>query len=172
MPPHHWLFGHIALMASIIRDMPPLAHGSYLADKIRQRYPQLDSAFYLDTWPFGPVILVLLSPEAMRQLTQATQIPKDPSLRQFLKPLTGKEDLVTLEGSAWKYWRAIFNPGFSMNHILTLVPAMIEEVEIFKDILRDHARKGDMFLLEEATLNLTVDVIGRVVMYSKHSLPK
>lgn len=77
MPPHHWLFGHIALSANILRSLPPFAHGVYVGDQIRQRYPHLDSAFYLDTWPFGPLMLVLMSPNMMYQLTQATQIPKD-----------------------------------------------------------------------------------------------
>ncbi|KAL9128895.1 MAG: hypothetical protein Q9217_002517 [Psora testacea] len=100
----------------------------------------------------------------MYQLTQANQIPKDKGLRHFLRPLTGEEDLVTLEGAAWKRWRAIFNPGFSATHILTLIPKMVEEVNIFKDIVEKHARQNDMFYLEEATLNLTIDIIGRVVM--------
>lgn len=101
----------------------------------------------------------------MYQLTQENQIPKDKGLRHFLKPLTGEEDLVTLEGAAWKRWRAIFNPGFSANHISTLIPLMVEEVDIFKAILRKHAEKSDMFYLEEASLNLTIDIIGRVVMW-------
>ena len=36
----------------------------------------------------------------MYHLTQANQVPKDKGLRHFLRPLTGKEDLVTLEGAA------------------------------------------------------------------------
>lgn len=100
----------------------------------------------------------------MFQLTQANQIPKDKGLRRFLEPLTGKEDLVTLEGAAWKRWRAIFNPGFSATHITSLIPGMIEEVEVFKSILNKHAKTGDILYLEEATLNLTIDIIGRIVM--------
>ena len=164
MPPHHWLFGHVALSASILGGLPPYAHGVYIGDQIRQRYPHLDEAFYLDTWPFGPIMLVVMSPNTMYQLTQANQIPKDKGLRHFLKPLTGKEDLVTLEGAAWKRWRGIFNPGFSANHISTLIPSMVEEVEAFKSILEKHAETGELLYLEEASLNLTIDIIGRAVM--------
>lgn len=165
MPPHNWLLGHILLSANILRDMPPFAHGVYMGDRIRQMYPHLDSAFYLDTWPFAPLILVVLSPDMMYQLTQANQIPKDKGLRHFLKPLTGEEDLVTLEGAAWKRWRAIFNPGFSANHIMTLIPGMIEEVKIFKNIMEKHAMSREIFYLEEASLSLTIDIIGRVIMW-------
>ena len=42
---------------------------------------------------------------------------------------------------------------------------MVEEVEIFKSLLERHARNGDMFYLEEASLSLTIDIIGRVVMW-------
>jgi cytochrome P450 len=164
MPPHHWLLGHIPFSVSIIRSMPPFAHGLYVGDQIRQRYSHLDSAFYLDAWPFATPILVVLKPDMMFQLTQANQIPKDKGLRRFLEPLTGKEDLVTLEGAAWKRWRAIFNPGFSATHITSLIPGMIEEVEVFKSILNKHAKTGDILYLEEATLNLTIDIIGRIVM--------
>ena len=72
---------------------------------------------------------------------------------------------MTLEGAAWKRWRAIFNPGFSVNHITSLIPGMVKEVEVFKSIFEKHARKDDILYLEEASLNLTIDFIGRVVMY-------
>jgi len=78
-------------------------------------------------------------------------------MRHFLKPLTGKYDLVTLEGPIWKRLRAIFNPGFSASHILTLVPKMVEEVWIFKKILRGHAEKGALCCLENLALNLTIE---------------
>ncbi|MCJ1282012.1 hypothetical protein MMC26_001335 [Xylographa opegraphella] len=167
MPPHHPLFGHIPLSANIIGSFPPYAHGNYLPDQIRQRYPHLDSAFYLDTWPFGPPVLAVVSPDMMYQFTQDRNLPKDKGMRHFLRPLTGEQDLVTLEGPIWKRWRATFNPGFSANHIMTLVPGMVEDVTVFRDILRGHAEQGDMFCLEEASLNLTIDIIGKVVMDHK-----
>jgi sterigmatocystin biosynthesis cytochrome P450 monooxygenase len=91
--------------------MPPFAHGVYIGDQIRQRYPRLDSTFYLDTWPFASPILVVLKPDMMYQLTQANQIPKDKGLHHFVEPLTGKEDLMTVEGAVWKRWRPILIPA-------------------------------------------------------------
>lgn len=92
------------------------------------------------------------------------QVPKEPSLRTFLEPLTGKEDLVTMEGPTWKRWRSIFNPGFSSTHISSLVPGMIEKVLIFKNALAQQAGTGDLFYMEELTLSLTIDIIGGAVM--------
>jgi sterigmatocystin biosynthesis cytochrome P450 monooxygenase len=138
---------HIPLSVSIIRSMPPFAHGVHIGYQIRQRYPHLESAFYLDAWPFATPILVVLKPDMMYQLTQANQIPKDKGLRPFLEPLMGKEDLLTLEGAAWKRWRAIFYPGVSASHISSLPPRM---VEVFKNILDEHAKNGDILYLEDS----------------------
>ncbi|KAF7944956.1 uncharacterized protein EAE97_005589 [Botrytis byssoidea] len=41
---------------------------------------------------------------------------------------------------------------------------MIEEIKIFKDLLKKHAESGKMMFLEDASLNLTIDVIGRVAI--------
>ena len=50
MPPHHWLFGHIALSPYIVKQLPPLANGAYIGDLIRRRYPNLGDAFI---WTLG-----------------------------------------------------------------------------------------------------------------------
>ncbi|TGO88204.1 hypothetical protein BPOR_0177g00170 [Botrytis porri] len=134
MPLHHWLLEHIPLSASIISNLPPYAHGVYIGDQIRQRYPHLDSAFYLDNWPLAAPILVI------------------------------KAFALTLKGDAWKYWRAIFNPGFSAGHVSSLVPRMIGGIKMFKELLRKHAESGKMIFLKDGSLHLTLDIIGRVAM--------
>ena len=164
MPPHSFLFGHLRFVASIVAEMPPYAHGVYIADRIRQRFPEMDTAFYLDIWPVGQPYLMVISPDLLSQLTQINQLPKDPGLQTFLKPLAGRQNLVTMEGSTWKYWRSIFNPGFSASHISFLIPGMVEKVEIFNGKVRKYAEKGQMFFLEEMALNLTIDIIGGAVM--------
>ena len=165
MPPHHFLFGHIHIIAKLVSSLPPEAYGQYIANQIRLQYPHLDTAFYLDTWPFGPTILGIISPDMICQFMQDRLLPKHAGLRYFLKPLTGDYDLVTMEGPMWKKWRAIFNPGFSASHIMTLIPGMVDETQVFRDILQSAAEKAEIFQLEHATLNLAVDIIGEVVMY-------
>lgn len=165
MPPHHPLWGHLAISADIVRSLPPLAHGNYLGDEFRKRYSYLKTSFYLDNWPFSPLILIVQDPNMMYQFTQAKTLPKYEGLRRFLLPLTGGETLVTVEGPVWKRWRAIFSPGFSLNHIMTLVPNIVEEMMIFKNIIQAHAEKSDIFHLEQLSLNLAIDIIGRVAMY-------
>ncbi|PVI06285.1 cytochrome P450 [Periconia macrospinosa] len=69
-----------------------------------------------------------------------------------------------MEGALWKRWRSIFNPGFSSSNISSLVPGMVEKIEIFKGNLTQLAKAGNFFCLEEMLLNLTIDIIGGAVM--------
>ncbi|KAF2242187.1 hypothetical protein BU26DRAFT_571414 [Trematosphaeria pertusa] len=48
MPPHSFLFGHLKFVASVVGKLSPHVHGVYIADQIRQKYPEMDTAFYLD----------------------------------------------------------------------------------------------------------------------------
>ena len=64
----------------------------------------------------------------------------------------------------WKRWMAIFNPGFSASHIMTLIPGMIDETQVFKTTLLKAAENAKILQLEQDTLNLTLDIIGEVVM--------
>ena len=164
MPPHHPIFGHIALSARFLKGLPKDAHGAYLADQINRAYPDLGPAFYLDTWPFGPPVLVVLSPDMIAQYCQDRYLQKHVGMRRFLEPLTGESDLVSMEGEMWKKWRRIFNPGFSAGHINTLAESVLEEVKIFRAILRKHAKQGDLFKLEDHALNVAMDMIGRAAM--------
>ena len=164
MPPHSFLFGHLLVIASVVRSLPPHAHGVYFGHIIRQRYPHFQDGFHLDLWPVAPLLLVVYNPTMLRQLEQERPLPKHETLRCFLRPLTGEEDMVTLEGASWKRWRNIFNPGFSANHITNLVPTLVEEHSKFRDSFRRHAEEVDMFFLEKETLATTIDIIGRVAM--------
>lgn len=171
MPPHSFLFGHLQFVAGVLGKLPPHVHGVYLADQIRQKYPHMDTAFYVDIWPVGKPHLMVIKPDLIYQLTQANQLPKDPGVTTFMKPLAGKQNLVTMEGPAWKRWRSIFNPGFSVSHISSLVPDMVEKIEIFKKKLLEHANNGKMVYLEEMVLGLTIDIIGGAVMYVHQKVP-
>ena len=164
MPPHHPLLGHIPLSARILGKLPKDAHGHYLADQIHREYSDLGPAFYLDTWPFGPPVLVVISPDMIAQYCQDRYLRKHVGMRNFLEPLTGELDLVSMEGQIWKKWRRIFNPGFSATHISTLTKSIMEEVKTFRSILRQHAQDDSLFQLEEHALNLAIDVIGRATM--------
>jgi cytochrome P450 len=72
--------------------------------------------------------------------------------------------LVHVEGQEWKAARSIFNPGFSVKNLLSLVPKFVEEVEVLRQRLRQAAASGEVVKIEDYTQKVTVDVIGRAVL--------
>lgn len=165
MPPHNIFFGHLGLVASIQRSLPSDAHGHYLPDQVRQRYPDLGSTFYLDLWPISDPMLIAMDPDMIAQFCASDrQLPKHPGSKSFMYPMTGGYELITLEGETWKFWRKLFNPGFSAAHTQDLVPTIVEEVTKFHQDLLLRAKEGKMFCFEDHTLSLAIDVIGRVAL--------
>ncbi|MCJ1337985.1 hypothetical protein MMC09_003269 [Bachmanniomyces sp. S44760] len=167
MPPHNPIFGHLTLVGATLAPLPSDAHRHYIADGIRRAYPDLGPTYYIDTWPFGPPMLVLQEPSALYQATQEHSLRKYSLLENYIRPLTGGGDLLIMEGKEWKTWRAIFNPGFSQSHLMTLVPGILEDTLTFCEILREQVQKGSICKLEDSTIKLTMDVIGRVTLGAK-----
>ena len=164
MPKHHPVFGHLQLVAKIMNNVPKGTHGHYLPNQVQRMIPEVGPVFYLDTWPFSPPLLVVASPDAAFQITQLHSLPKFPALCEYLRPMTGGNDLVSLEGKEWKKWRNIFNPGFSSGHLMTLVPDILKDIEVFCGILRDLAGKSDLVSMDPLATRLSLDVIGQVAL--------
>lgn len=164
MPPHHPVFGHLIIVGNIMSKLPSDVHGHVLPRQIKLEYPSLGPLFYIDTWPFGPQMLVATSPDSANQITINHSLPKFAALREYMKPMTGGMDLTTLEGPAWKTWRNVFQPGFSSSYLMTKVPQMIEDILVFCDILRARAASGDVFQMDPLTVNLNLDIIGRLAL--------
>lgn len=119
---------------------------------------------YMDVWPISQPMLAVFHPDLMAQFTQEQNQLKHPSMHSEFMPFTGSQDLVCSEGKEWKSGRAIFNPGFAARNLLSLIPAFIEEAMVFRDHLKDFAKHGQVVTLEQATTNLTVDIISRAVL--------
>ena len=164
MPPYSPLFGHLGFAYQMTKNLPKDAHPNYLPDRIRRALPDLGPVYYVDTWPFGPQMLVVASTSSLYQVTQEHSLPKYHAMKSFLRPITNGLDIVTMEGQQWSTWRRIFNPGFSASHLMTLTAAIIEETETFSGILERHSQHKTMFRMKDLTDNLAMDVIGRVVL--------
>lgn len=164
MLPHSLLFGHLPVVTKLLRQLPSDAHPVYMPDQIRHHYPDLGPNYYVDLAPFAPSMLVIGTPEAHYQIAQEHLLKKMPNLKQFISPLTNGLDILIMEGAVWKKWRAVFNPGFSAAHLMTLVPAIVKETETYCKILDEHVEKNEIFAMKHLTDYLTLDVIGRVVL--------
>ena len=164
MPPHHPVFGHLKILSSIVSRLPKDAHPQYLVDQLRRKYPDLGPIFYLDGWPFITLTLVVASPATLAQITTEHVLPKFPAIRDFLYPLANGKDIVSMDGQEWKYWREMFNPGFSVAHLMASVPSIVQETTVLVEILNEHASKQDIFKMKNLTDNFTMDVIGKIVL--------
>lgn len=152
------------VVGKIMSKLPSDVHGHVLPRQISKAYPGLGPLFYVDTWPFGPPILAVISANGANQITVAHSLPKFAMLREYMKPMTGGMDLTTLEGQQWKTWRTVFNPGFSANYLMTVVPQMLKDVVVFCKILEKQAASGEVFAMDPLTINLNLDIIGRLAL--------
>jgi cytochrome P450 len=141
-------------------------HPHWIQYWIMKEYPELEQAgaFYTDSWPVWEPILIVIDPDMMAQFTQETSLPKGPHFHRGFYPFTENRDLVSSEGQQWKKWRARFNPAFSTKNLTALIPAMLEEVLVFRDWMKRAAEKAEVFLLEDHIMNMTIDVMGRAIL--------
>jgi cytochrome P450 len=175
MMKHSPIFGHLPQLGKLMAGLPSDAHGDHLLLFIKQNwqtlfpnYKSCPPVVYVDTWPFTAPIAISLDPGTSAQFTQDVSRVKPVEQKRFLKPLTGNLDLSSQEGPEWKIWRKRLSPGFSNATITSRLSDLIEEVEVFANILRGKAGKngswGELFPLEDKTINLTFDVIGRYLL--------
>lgn len=148
MPESSWIMGHLRVAKPIIDTLPNDTHFKVSTTELSRGFTKAD-ALYLDFWPFSRTILVVSSPYGVMQVTQKHNPPKPLLLHDYLLPITGAPNLFTVQEGKWKSWREVFNPGFSASYILEQVSHIVEEVSIYCEILREHARKGDIFSLDE-----------------------
>ncbi|CCF47079.1 cytochrome P450 4V3 [Colletotrichum higginsianum] len=89
-------------------------------------------------------------------------------VRMSFRRLQRHRAATSFDGEEWKTGRARFNPSFSSKNSWSLVPGVIEDVEVFAGLLRQRAGTdgswGEVFPLEDLTTNLTIDIIGRAVL--------
>lgn len=105
-----------------------------------------------------------MDPELCQQVAMDAKVAKHASLPGFMIHLAGKDDMVSADGEVWRRWRQMFNPGFATQHLMSLVPGIVSDAEVFVSKLTEHAETQDVFKLEEATTRLTIDVIGKVAL--------
>lgn len=162
-PPHSYIWGHLRAVDAVIRTQPKRAAPQTYATLLKEAY-NLGDFFYVDFWPFGDPILMVLDVDVMNEFLVKQSLPKHREVDKFLQHFGGPGNLVSSEGALWRKWRSAFNPGFSANHLMSLVPVILDECEIFCEILTKHAENKDVFRMERDTTRLTVDIIGKVAL--------
>lgn len=116
---------------------------------------------YLAIWILGPRRYL---PDLAVQVCETNDLGKPDALFPLLAPMSGGPTLFDRNGAEWKHGRALFNHGFSMRSVIGYVPYILQEVEVYVDVLRDLSRTGDTFLMDEITCRYMMDIIGNVAM--------
>jgi hypothetical protein len=127
--PHSWIFGHLIFMGEFRKDHPEDANiynmQSWFMDNLERFFPgeeTIPPVIYLDLWPLihNPMLMTT-HPAVSAQYTQLKSMPKSRTSIDYLTPLTGNKDIVSVEGEEWKHWRSRLNPVRSQ-HARRLVP--------------------------------------------------
>ncbi|GKZ18947.1 hypothetical protein AbraIFM66951_001907 [Aspergillus brasiliensis] len=121
-----------------------------------------------DLRPVQYRLCVVGSHEVAEQISRSTKsfpysMQKSPTMGAF-EPLLGPHSIVTQNGEYWKGLRKRFNPGFAPQHLVTLLPCVLDKAVQFTDVLDRYARSGEEFSLDERCVSLTFDIIGAVTM--------
>ncbi|KAI1442336.1 cytochrome protein [Annulohypoxylon stygium] len=173
MPPWNSVLGHLLAVPPVMKTLPEDTQQPDAFEALcrANENKDADSIIYLDMWPFADPMMVICSPVLAVQACQEYDLPKPPILHAIFGPLAGGPNLFTMNGSEWKSSRALFNSGFSASYILQQTSHIVDETEVYVDVLREHARKGKTFSLDDVTLWYMMDVIGSVTLDSRlHSL--
>lgn len=179
MPDVHPILGHLVLIKKISASLPGDTIMHNVMWKIAQQYAP-GGIYYLHLWPFSRTLLVVADAYAASQV-EDLDLGKGDNLVKPIEVITGGPSLLTMEGAEWKHWRRLFNTGFSAGYLTGLVPVIADEVAIFRNLLISKCQgasdgRSEIFQMEELTVRMTFDVIGRVVLdthlhYQTHENP-
>ncbi|QSZ30934.1 hypothetical protein DSL72_000493 [Monilinia vaccinii-corymbosi] len=163
-PPFSIILGTLKSMGDQYAHAPVTAHPHGIMTMIYNQY-QLKDLFILDNWPFFPWRqLIICEPSLAAQCTQNHSLPKSVVAQQYVGHITGKTSILLTDGMEWKKNRALFNPGFALAHLITLVPSIVDEADIFRHVLGTLADSGEVHPIEEAAAFATIDIMGHVVL--------
>ncbi|KAJ5692109.1 hypothetical protein N7462_001532 [Penicillium macrosclerotiorum] len=157
-----WWTGHLLVLQKYVDRLPTNANVMLAIQEMALEFSDTE-IFILDMWPVYPPLLVTYSPEAMAQITTKYNFPKTRMHLKFLGPIVGGPNMLSMNGAEWKLWRSVFNPGFSTACMADLVPAVVDSVQTFSDILREKAGSGPI-QLDDLTTRLTMEIILKVTL--------
>lgn len=123
---------------------------------------------YLDFRPVQYPLLLVTTHELAEQLTRTTKshpysITKSPTIQGEFGALVGKRSILTEHGESWKALRKQFNAGFAPQHLVTLLPVIVDKTNIFIEKMDAVAKSGAVTELDGLCVNCTFDIIGQVI---------
>ncbi|KAF2792269.1 cytochrome P450 [Melanomma pulvis-pyrius CBS 109.77] len=166
--PQSFLFGHLEIIAKgFIKFGDSRRHVDYVLEDMAKTagYPQM---LFIDLRPVNYPTVFVASHEIAEQISRATKlspesVPKSPTMQDSYRRLIGAKSIISEGGASWKALRKRFNPGFAPQHLLTLLPQILEKTTTFISKLDALAESGVDFDMDPLCTNLTFDIIGAIV---------
>ncbi|KAF2652552.1 cytochrome P450 [Lophiostoma macrostomum CBS 122681] len=160
--------GHLKLIADGFKKFgDSRAHVDYIFEDLLKSIgrPEL---YFVDIRPVNYPMVVIASHEIAEQVSRSSKlfpysVTKSPTLHNSFHKLIGSQSLLTAEGETWRSARKQFNLGFAPQHLLTLLPQIVQKTDIFISKLDALVESGNEFDLDPLCTNLTFDIIGQIV---------
>lgn len=155
--------GHALIIDKEVREYPADLHPDMGFVSLANTHSLWDeNIVYIDLSPFVNFSLCLPTTPAAVSAIHNARLRKSAFLSNHFGRLVGLRGLLLTEGKAWKDMRSIFNPGFAPAETMSRIPGMVDEGEVFVDVLATCAR-GDGFVESMNALlkRLTFDIIMR-----------
>jgi cytochrome P450 len=123
---------------------------------------------FLDLRPFQHPMILVTSNGIAEQISRASKrqpysVTKSPTIQGGFSEVVGRYSLLSADGEAWRGLRKTFNPGFAPQHLLSLLPVIIDKTSTFMEKLNALADSGIATEMEPYCTNVTFDIIGEVV---------
>ncbi|KAK3309250.1 cytochrome P450 [Chaetomium strumarium] len=161
------LWGHLkALHEFTLKATPGVHHDAVLANVAKALgNPPL---MMFDLRPVSYPMVVVTSHEVAEQISRVSKAfpwstPKSPTMGALVS-LVGPQSIITKQNEDWKQLRKRFNPGFAPQHLMSLLPCILDKTDIFLERLDRYASSGQEFRLLKLTIELTFDIIGAITM--------
>ncbi|KUI67583.1 hypothetical protein VM1G_02817 [Cytospora mali] len=166
--PTSLFLGHLQHIDHYIRSGKPNGHPD-LAFAAMSEALGRPPLMFLDLRPFGPPMVIVRSHEIAEQIVKPSKafpysLPKMPSVYGHMVHVTGPTSILPAHGEEWKVLRKRFNAGFAPQHLMTMLPVILEKSFAFLEHLDRFASSGQTFSLVKLTGNLTFDIISSVAM--------
>jgi hypothetical protein len=156
-----WLFGHSLVILKYTKRIPREANVLLAMKDLSAEFAETEM-FLMDMWPGYPTSLIVFNPEALHLISNKWNLPRPLQSLEAIKPIVGGPNVVSMNGSDWKTWRSLLNPGFSPSSINSHVPFIVDSVSTFCDKLHENMRT--LISLDEFATRLTFDVIMKVTL--------
>ncbi|KAF3015968.1 hypothetical protein E8E14_012832 [Neopestalotiopsis sp. 37M] len=164
--PPSLVLGHLKTLDKLIKRGPADRHPDVMFSEMHASLgsPPL---MLVDLRPVNRPMLLVSSYEVAEQISKAshdfpTSIPKTDL--SYMLALTGPTSILHAYGDEWKTLRKRYSPAFAPQHLMTLLPYVVDRIPKFVQHLDTLVKTGHDFSLVSLATNLAFDIIGSVVI--------